>query len=824
MAGKSKITFESLLADRRTFAGVDGMWLAKEAQEQPDETQFAQDFSNLAFQFIQDRAPALMKYMLGFEVVDRSENGTRAVGIFGFKIDGQYYYVPTFFMNSQIKGVDSILSKSTNSFVPLTEEWVNYIINRKANELGGEAKENRSADGTGAGSFENPNLDFLRHPTSGPLGWHSKTASHDDDKPYTLRQAWSAMKSRVEEMLEKDAEFSEDLVGTMCRLRGMRRPFGKQAESPVRKYLSETGGPRAERTFLGALRNVKMANAALEFYVGPSAFHVDRYSRKGCYALRKEAEETEERRPKIEIVGDAITEDEAREVLENGFTVRDRRPDESKSSVVSVDYEKNFQNPDRSGVYNVLVDGGDTVKAYVMASDRLFHAGADGTMVVYFPDNKQVISARNSDIVCDGGCVDGFDKVYSEADGIADCRLHGNYLFIGSDGTTLPEFNVTGISGGSGQRPVVHGSFSYSSDARPGYLDDRMSFATYSICGVELADFDGRPKFSGGSVVLPRGWKALPVETPWDAYGYDGLSVSEYGAGGGDDASGKGGRARTYRLGTLNTLSADLRKEGAARLDLRSDGSGFYYSFDGRPFTQPAAYKSAAIDLITKMGLGWEDAKSLLKSASSCGRSVCLVKMAQIAPSRLVGVDPAQLESQIPSSDPYTGMPMYDMPYYDATEMPFNGVDESVSMDNEPGENIGGDISRQSGSGSSGDPTGDAEFDEEAMSIAQNAARIGQKHVFDKAAIGGLAKVYDTGAVIDSYIPEFMTAVDRLGRTLFLFYWKHSDFIDRYGTDDVIEMEDLLRSTFKQLGKLTMDLRMKSVGGGEGDAGNDLLR
>ena len=112
----------SLLAD---VSGMSEPSFLKVAQEQPDNVQFAQDFSNLAFQFLQDRAPALMKYILGFEVVDRTENGTRAVGIFGFKIDGNYYYVPAFFMNSQVKGVNSILSKRTNSCVPLTEQWVN---------------------------------------------------------------------------------------------------------------------------------------------------------------------------------------------------------------------------------------------------------------------------------------------------------------------------------------------------------------------------------------------------------------------------------------------------------------------------------------------------------------------------------------------------------------------------------------------------------------------------------------------------------------------------------------------------------------------------
>ena len=829
---KDRITLGSLLADGIRPDPHD-MWLCKAAQEQPDETQFAQDFSNLAFQFMQDRSPALMKYLLGFEVVDRSENGTRAVGVFGFKIDGQYYYVPAFFMNSQVKGIDSILSKSTNSFVPLTEEWVNYIINRKANELGGEAEVGDGRNGTsGMGDFENPNFNFLRSapvPTSGGASY--KAASAEDNSPWSLRHAWQEMKSRIDEMLEKDAAFREDVVGTLCRVRGVRHPFEKDAESAdVLKYLGEVGGPRAERTLLKAMRNAKMAEAAMEFYSGPLAFHPAKYVIGKCHALKKEAQEAEDRKPKVEIVADANSEAEARDVIEDGFTVRDRRPDSAMSDVIDTDYERSFQNPDRPGVYNVLVDGGETRRAYVLAADRLFHKGVSGTMHVYFPDNRQLVQARNDEILCDGGCIGRYDEVYGDASDIPDCRQGDEYIFVGPEGTSLPSFHINNVKRNKGERPVLGGSFAYcgEDDWEPDPKDDFTNyfagdpwhtrgglmkpFDTFSICSVELADFDGRPKLSHGTVVLPKDWKALRV-----GQSYDELYKTD------DDGHLIENDRVKYNLGTLNQLTIALRKEGAAKLDMRFDSDGFYYSFDGQPFTQPMSYKKAAIDLVTKFNVRWPEARSILKRAEADRSARCLVKMAQIDPSQLVNVETALPPGPSPSSDPYTGIPVYQSPYYDATEMPMGGVDQSVSEDNVYGENLGGEISRQSQMG--GDPTGDAEFDQEAMGIAENAAQLGQKHVFDKAAIGGLAKVYDTGAVIDSYLPEFMTAVDRLGRTLFLFYWKHNDFIDRYGTDDVIEMEDVLRSTFKQLGKLTMDLRRKSVGGGDADSGSsDLLR
>jgi len=97
------------------------------------------------------------------------------------------------------------------------------------------------------------------------------------------------------------------------------------------------------------------------------------------------------------------------------------------------------------------------------------------------------------------------------------------------------------------------------------------------------------------------------------------------------------------------------------------------------------------------------------------------------------------------------------------------------------------------------------------MDLAAQAGELGQRHVFDYASIGGLAKVYDTGALIDTYIPQFMQAVDRLGRVLFLYYWKNEDFGERYGTSDTVELEDTLRSVFKQFGNLALMLRRKTV-------------
>lgn len=815
----------SLFADTSSVA-TTGSFL-KLAQEQPDNVQFAQDFSNLAFQFLQDRAPGLMKYILGFEVVDRAENGTRAVGIFGFKIDGNYYYVPAFFMNSQVKGVNSILSKRTNSFVPLTEQWVNYIINRKANELGKEAPPGPANEPS---QFENPTFDFLQRPTVGPLGGPpyslgtvgQKVAA--DNSPWSFQEAWNIIRSDIEKKAEEDPEFKKSFAGFFLSISGTRSPLSKEASSPIQDYLKKVGGPKAEVTFMKALHNVKLANAALEFYNGPSAFHVEQYPRDN-YMIRKRAEEISQSTPKVKITSDAGNEEEAREILEDGFTVQDTREPERKSDVIETTYEENFQNPDLPGIYNVLVNGGKTVEAYVLNIDPMFQSKK---MAVYFPSNKQLLYSDSRNIFCEGGVTGSIKDVYEKAKSVKDCELKSSYLMIGKTGTVFPKFHVNNVKRESGERPVIAGHFDsydlHGSNYLPDANDDFTNYwardefhnrdgslknpdVTF-VGAVELADFTGRPKWNGGTLTLPSDWKALQV-------GRKDPDWSDYESAVSEDEKAK--NETKYELGTLDSLSYALRKEGAAKLEVKSDdGLEYYIGFDGGRYTRPMNYKQACVLMVTRLGMDSHDAKKLLKTASVERKSKCLLKLGQ-----LVGVSTQQPREQTPEVDPYTGIPVYASPYYDESRMPFYGNDPSVSEDNQPGENIGGDIQRQSEEGGSGGQ--EAEFDPEAGQLAQQAGQLGQKDVFDKAAIGGLAKVYDTGAVIDSYLPEFMQALDRVGRVLFLYYWKHNDFTARYGTDDVVEMEDVLKNVFNNLGKLTIDLKKKAVGGGDATGGEDII-
>lgn len=809
-----RIRFESLLAEDDLGSGL----LAYKSAQASDDTQFAQDFSNLAFTFIQDRAPALMPYILGFELVDREPDGTKAVGVFGFKVGDDYYYVPAFFMNNQVKGVDLLLSKKTNSFVPLSDDWIGFIVNRSENKLGDDVDASKAQE-----DFENPDFEFLRRPTVGPLGGPVtfKGAEAGPGRPWSFATAWKRMEGKALSFADGDQAYAEGLRTSLGKMAGARSASSAVCgESPIRSYLRRIGGPAAAGSLSSEVAgDVKFASALMEFYNGVSEVFPDRYDRE-CLAVKRAQEKAEVDKPKVLFTDrpDHTSGDEesARDIVSDGFTVVDRRGEEEKSSVVEMDYEDEFGNPDVPGTYDVLLAGGAIRRAEILDMNRVAGYGTTGGTVVRFPDNGQTMCVRKRDIIVHGERKGSAREIYDGASPIPSVRIGKRYVFVGPDGSCIGVVDVHGVSKEKGARPVIDGyldSYCRGSDDGDG---DSLSGSMWSpsYCDrFELADYDGNPAVHGSTVVLPRNWKAIDAG---DRVPYHG-DLTDSGDEDGDDEIPE---SKVHRLGSMATLQSELRKAGAAPLDMRSDdGEEYYWSFDGSPYTAPVGYKDASVALVAGMGLGYGDARSILKAAAASRAKRVLVKAAQAMPGQFVGVGMGQPAQQTPGSDPYTGIPAYDIPFEDEVSGQFTGVPQ-YNPENVQGENLGGEASIQSQSGG-GDGSGDTppEFDPEAAQLAQDAAASGQKEVFDLAAIGGLAKVYDTGDVVDSYLPEFMQALDRLGRTLFLYFWKHDDFVERYGTGKVVEMEDLLRSTFKQLGSLTLDLRKKAVGQGDGAAG-----
>ena len=87
------------------------------------DAEFEQAFFQLAYDKLQGKLSNLIPFLVGFQLVKKSDNDTKAVGVFGFKSNnGQILFVPSFFINGKIKELEILYSRNNNQFYRLNEE------------------------------------------------------------------------------------------------------------------------------------------------------------------------------------------------------------------------------------------------------------------------------------------------------------------------------------------------------------------------------------------------------------------------------------------------------------------------------------------------------------------------------------------------------------------------------------------------------------------------------------------------------------------------------------------------------------------------------
>ena len=842
-----------------------------QAPESADQERFEQDLSTLAYQFVVDRAPALLPYMLGFEVVDRSDDGSKAVGIYGYKIDDDFYYIPVFFINNQIRGVDMILNKRTNSFLPLTENWINYIINKHAVTLGEATKEDVSSH------MEQPDLNFLRAPD-----YARKTAEAKDDEPmWSLKTAWEVMKAQSEKMASADPLLKEMFNGVLRSVKGA--PMKKSAEAKyVKGFLRAVGGPEAQISLLKTFKNVKFANAALTFYDGIAAF--DEPNVKDAHVHREIMRKKAEAAPKLRVVtaedmeladtsvdktvkvedNTSTDEEEARQILSRGFTIRDSRSEDDtadlKDDVLTVDFEKRYSTPTEVGKYSFVMSDGKLRDGFLLS--RTHSSGGEGknVTIVYFPEDKVVAKAPADAMLVDTGTESktkegSYSELFNSAKALDSVEPKNGegpntkaYVFIGPTGQAFGPVQVTAVfkdgddvsyrfddyvsrfaitTNSDSAKAVEPGNWDISDRFHDmnGYRKDKVYLeglecspcCSLSDRVIRFCSGISSPSVTSKGVLLPDSWKVVEAANidPWTSPPPDATDEERNKAREADEKK-RLEYQEKYTFGSPTCILACLQDGGSKRVKIASVGPDeFHIHVDGFSQTPRLTYKEAALTLVSRFGVRPAKAFASLDKAASDGstRVVITARKSMQKKAQGVGVNMPMPVPQEASVDPYTGIPVYSDPYTNQQFGQFSGV-PTLPPEGGLTRGIADGSEIQNGMGGPAEEGPQDQMlpiDQEAQMLAEQAAQAGQKHVFDQAAVGGLSKVYDTSAVVDSYIPTFMDSLDRLGRVLFLFYWKHDDFTSRYGSDDVVEMEDRLRGVFKQFGDLTLKLKEKAV-------------
>jgi hypothetical protein len=566
------------------------------------------------------------------------------------------------------------------------------------------------------------------------------------------------------------------------------------------RYLRDSGGPRAVNGLMHSLgNNHGFAKAALTFYPDVKSLYVSNFDSK--LAPVKVA-------TKVEIVTEkhdyADGKDKTR-LVRDGFTIKDTREDVEKSEVYDVDYTKRFGSPERTGTYNLLLRNGACGKAWVFmpsnTSKNQHCVVVEPSSVCYFLAEPNAIFVRGYEITDDA-------KPFEKSIQLKDMEVGKTYIVLDSNGNATKPFKIRSSMAEDGKRVRLEVSMrDYGVIKRPDYghdfetLGSRVHYSSPPVgmgCDyintIELADFEGNKVTTNGSdtLVVPSNWKAIEIDKQDDGgpTAYDESSL------------------KAFKPGSLVDLELAMSKNAFHKLTVDHDGSEFSIRFDGTFKDGPGVnYKAAMMRLVRDYGLPVDDAEDILKTAQHNMKARKLIKFGQMnaggqPTSNLVGTSMPADPGYASDVDPFTGATVQGTQVDLMRGQTIGQTPPQNSV--QPGFNLGGE----------------AQQDMNAGSLAQQAAQAGQKKVFDHAAIGGLSKVYDSSAVIDSYVPEMMKSLDRVGRILFLFYWKNEEFSNRYGSEDMAEMEDMIRGVFKSFGDLVLKLKQKSV---EPESASDAL-
>jgi len=803
---------------------------------------FEQAFANIAHAYLKEKAPGLLDYEIGFQLLDRSDDDEKAVAVFGFKVGNQWLYAPVFFLSGKLKGHELLYIKNQDLFVPLKENWLNYILNRRPSVLGRTVDRNTrllgvmpphlyqlsrspnkfaSAEDSGdlriARALGNM-PEWARDITPTVAHWATVNPTKDPkyaslvDLPTFLRKEGAA----VIRALVNGFEANPKLAGLVNQLHGLSIIDDAIAEVKKRAADAASNSVLKEAKHLPPAHIRRVKRKPVETSVVTNTEPGDLLKGADEYSHLTSAAPAGEHRPLLLYTYDEVlhggsgqynlTGQEREKLVKDRVVIRDNR------SEASVAYEMQTPvrlfTPGETGIYDLLV------------KDNRF----EKCLVLYQPYDEK----RRNDFVT-------VVRLAGENAGKAWMNIHPAHLFVAQQYPqkdyrdwveTLPTADSLPVSrrglhiliNNSGQgstpfkveREVMSSDrhiydvyfLNYSERGRPGHLPPLRH-------GGEGREYYDRPLWSGDGgcrIVLTGKRGASMRATGSDLYvpgDYRLLTLRSTEENDDDlDLCGCNAHSDPPPIQPGSQLDIDLLI-GTKVAEVKISSNGTEFDVNG----VRASPLSALIHLVRDHGLREKQARTLLKRAT-------VEKVARFRILYASGFNEkrAQQEYELQRSAPSS--PAFPEPYYGydpltGGEYPtMQKTEFNIKLPELSAANTDRMIYHPRG------PEPDYQQpmpDRESQMLAMQAGQMGQREVFDTSMIAGLLKAVRDDSMVDRHIPDLMKALDRLGRILFVYYWHGDRFEERFGKSEMVELEDGLRNTFEGLGDLVLFLKQRSI-------------
>ena len=836
---------------------------------------FEQAFSSLAYAYLKDKAPRLLDFIIGFQLVDRNEDNTKAVGIFGFKVGDQWLYAPVFFLNGDLKGHELLYLKKQDMFVPLKENWVNHVISRKPHILGEASAKNTfqlggllpnlnrlasppvatkfSADiGFNCSEWAQPFLPFLAAVVADKFdvvfAKHAHVAEALDlrnvlrsfpllklahEKAY---QKYPLIKEGFDKFYGKDfwAKMAANALNDATDLTKQSRCWEGYEPVPGKKAYSDDScrkigskGKEEKKSFdilpaarekhpikTGALK-ITMQNIEMSGDIKD----LDGDILKGILPDEIQDKITDMMKRSAEVDNDKTitdgdnkrlnsTDDDRKKLLDDGVLITDKRDSQDVSMAFNTQVRMEMMNPNESGVYEVLEKPGTFTEMVVLSNPASGRGRENTVLVVRKDDPRSWLNTHRTNVFvksCDCPLPSVFREWVNGLSDISDCKVGNTYVAIHEIGSGTCPFEVTEVLSNGAYRVSW---LDYADLPRPGNLAARTCMHPQhdNLNGYKSWDakitVNKRPgtnlRTVAGEMFIPSDYKVIKVREKNDTSRKDDSPFTfmpccdskPFQSGSRSDPS-------PIELGDLANAQLMLY-EKMASVKVQDTGTDFYIqsATHGNHRLKKVA---AVIHLVADHGLSEKQARVMLKEASAVAKhndaKTYFIKHAAPFNNSVLegGPNVPGFPEPFYGQEP-VGRGMYPARYPEEYTSLVPGMDSNLT-----------------------DPKIYDPFympDPKAMQAGQQASQSGQKEVFDTAMISGLLKTVRQDGLVDRYLGDLMKALDKLGRILFLFYWHQDEFEDRYGKQDLPELEDTLRNAFEVLGDLVLFLKEKTVQGG----------
>lgn len=726
-----------------------------------DSVPFEQAFSNLAHAYLKDRAPQLLDYELGFQLLEKNEDNDRAVGVFGFKVGPQLLYAPVFFLHGELQGHELLYLKESDTFVPMKENWVNYVLNRKPNVIGEHVMNQLNRLGV-----DRPSMDPFR---LSPSRTHKYGSANDNWVEEGLPGLMAALGNpvRLDAQLPKLVKTS---AAAATRFLQLLDGFPVLAKPIVECY--------GKGIVADAIKTAKTASTAAPIEVK----HTPK-TRKvitGSAFVQKSAEE----RGTLQIwVNDGtakcregLNEKQASQLLIDGYYIKDAREDEETSKLYREKKDIALMNPTDTGIYEVLTKPGTFEKCVVILGPHGPRGARSGATVVRIEgDGKPWTEAHPSEIFANETHSGKEFREWFESLPKADSlEVGGKYILVTAGGAGSCIFDVEkAMPSGDGSKTYeVYWCNTYGG-RRPANLP--------SVSDTECCDYACDSDLLTLNYIKGRRFlcRKDAVYAPQDCRVFKIKDLPE-DTGNGPEAS----DPPALVLGDQVDMQIGLYKTSA---ELKVFNNGTEAIIDGNRMST----RAALLSLVRTYGLREKAARAALTEAAIKHGARYRIKFADAfgSPSGWLGSPPAA--------------PPFPPPETGTDDVMGSGLPTSFSQEKEiPIESMRALPTRPNYA----DPP-----DPQMAQQIQMAAQTGQKEVLDTSMLANLLRGSQNDTLIDKHLPALMKGLDSLGRLMFNMYWHHDKFEDRYGARDLADLKDSMRNAFDGLGDVTLELKQDAI-------------